>query len=146
MRRSERASQRSPSGSPQPLLIFDGDCSFCTTSVRWLEAAFPGSFAVVPYQRTNLASLALTEQQCRDRIQWVAVPSAPSLGRRDGARAVSALLRRGGQDRGGLSGIAALTLGRIADVPPISLLSTGIYALVAANRHRLPGGTPACRM
>ncbi len=27
------------------LLVYDGDCAFCSTSVRWLEDRFPDSFA-----------------------------------------------------------------------------------------------------
>jgi hypothetical protein len=29
-------------------------------------------------------------------------------------------------------------------LPPVSWLAAGVYSLVAANRMRLPGGTPAC--
>ena len=35
------------------VLVFDGDCGFCTTSVTWLAEQFPEAFATVPYQRTG---------------------------------------------------------------------------------------------
>jgi predicted DCC family thiol-disulfide oxidoreductase YuxK len=31
-------------------------------------------------------------------------------------------------------------------LPPFSWLAEGVYRVVAANRQRLPGGTPACRL
>jgi predicted DCC family thiol-disulfide oxidoreductase YuxK len=35
-------------------------------------------------------------------------------------------------------------LGQALRTPPLSFLAAGIYAVVAKNRHRLPGGTQAC--
>ena len=43
-----------------PLLIFDGDCAFCTTSVGWLGRILPAMPAAAPYQWTDLAAFALT--------------------------------------------------------------------------------------
>jgi hypothetical protein len=34
--------------------------------------------------------------------------------------------------------------GALLLVPPFSWIGAGLYRLIAANRHRLPGGTPAC--
>ncbi|PXX54790.1 hypothetical protein DFR70_12384 [Nocardia tenerifensis] len=31
-------------------------------------------------------------------------------------------------------------------IPPINWLTAALYHLVAVNRHRLPGGTPACTL
>lgn len=125
--------------------MFDGDCGFCTTSVRWLERAFPRGFDTVPYQRAPLASYGLTAHECRDRLQWLARPDDPrDRGREQGARAVGALLRTGGRLRGGVSGAVWATAGTLAFLPPTSWLAAALYAWVAANRYRLPGGTPAC--
>ena len=43
---------------------------------------------------------------------------------------------------GGLWRLAGLVLSR----PPVLWLARPVYALVAANRHRLPGGTATCRL
>ncbi len=127
-----------------PVLVFDGDCAFCSTSVRWLRSRFPASFAAVPYQRTDLASLGLTERECHDRVQWIGDVAAPATTRESGARAVGALLRRGGVDRGGVLGALCRVAGALTAVAPTSWAAEGVYLLVAANRDRLPGGTPTC--
>jgi predicted DCC family thiol-disulfide oxidoreductase YuxK len=127
-----------------PVLVYDGDCAFCSTSVRWLESRFPGSFAAVPHQRTDLDTLGLTERECHDRVQWIGDVAAPMTTRESGARAVGALLRRGGADRGGALGVLCRVAGALTTVPPASWAAEGLYLLVAANRNRLPGGTPTC--
>ena len=129
-----------------PLLVFDGDCGFCTTSVRWFERRFPDAFATTPYQFADLESLGLTERECHDRVQWIGDVAAPRTTRSEGARAVAAMVRHGGGRIGGLLGAAWRVAGTVADVPPVSLLADAVYAAVAANRQRLPGGTPACAM
>ncbi len=37
-------------------------------------------------------------------------------------------------------------IGRLMLVPPVSWLAAAVYAVVARNRHRLPGATDACRV
>jgi predicted DCC family thiol-disulfide oxidoreductase YuxK len=37
-------------------------------------------------------------------------------------------------------------LGWLALVPPTRWIASGVYRLIADNRHRLPGGTAACSM
>jgi predicted DCC family thiol-disulfide oxidoreductase YuxK len=129
-----------------PVLVYDGDCAFCSTSVRWLQARLPQGFTPVPYQRADLGALALTEAECHARLQWVGDPTEPATTRESGARAVGALLRQGGRSRGGAAGAAWRAVGVLPSVPPFSWVASGVYRLVAANRHRLPGGTPTCRM
>ena len=129
-----------------PVLLYDGDCGFCSTSVRWLETRFPDTFTAIPYQRTDLELLGLTERDCQERVQWVGDVAAPVTSRASGARAVGALLRRGGRDRGGLTGTAYGLVGSLTTKSMTSWATDAVYGLVAANRHRLPGGTPTCRL
>jgi len=129
-----------------PLLVFDGDCGFCTTSVRWFERQFPDAFATTPYQFTDLEVLGLTPEECAEKVQWIEDVAAPRTTRSEGARAVSAMVRHGGRSIGGALGAAWRAAGTVADVVPVSLLADVVYAAVAANRQRLPGGTPACAM
>ena len=128
-------------------MVFDGDCAFCTSGITWLARALPGGFDAVPYQRADLAALGLTLAECRARLQWTTGRGAPGpeSERRSGAQAVAALLRAGGRARGGLVGGAARVVGTLAAHPPLSWVAAGVYAVVAANRSRLPGGTPACQ-
>ncbi len=53
-----------------------------------------------------------------------------------GHRAVAAALRHGSP--------AWQQVGRILDADALAPLASAGYDLVARNRHRLPGGTPAC--
>jgi predicted DCC family thiol-disulfide oxidoreductase YuxK len=131
--------QMGPEGAPKvpfrPVLVYDGDCGFCTSSVRLLRWAFPGSYRVVAWQEADLEELGLSRQRCQEAVQWV----DPMGERREGAAAFSAVLQSAGRP-------AARALGRLLDLPIVSGLAAGLYALVAANRDRLPGGTPACRL
>lgn len=115
----------------QPVLVYDGDCGFCTSSVRLLERI--GARAeTVPWQRADLPGLGLTEEVAAASVQWVETDGAIHSGH----EAVAAALVSAG-------GIWA-PAGRLLLRPGISPLAAGAYRLVAANRRRLPGGTPAC--
>ncbi|HET7900183.1 MAG TPA: DCC1-like thiol-disulfide oxidoreductase family protein [Candidatus Nanopelagicales bacterium] len=128
------------------VLVFDGDCGFCTTSVTWLAARFPGAFATVPYQRTDLDALGLTERECDEKVQWIGDVTSPVTTRSSGAAAVGALLRVGGRRRRGVVGTLSRGLGVLAVSRPTSWAAEAIYTVIAANRQRLPGGTPACAL
>lgn len=120
----------------QGTLIFDGDCGFCTTSAHWIEQRWPaGSAQAIPWQRLHvdrLAEFGLTIDDVRDRAWW-----ADALGVRGGERAVVAALKAAG----GVWGLVGLLL----DAPPLNWLAGPGYQIVARNRSKLPGGTPACR-
>jgi predicted DCC family thiol-disulfide oxidoreductase YuxK len=127
-----------------PVLVYDGDCAFCSSSVRWLEARFPEAFTTVPYQRADLDALGLTVRECHERLQWIADVAAPVATRTSGARAVGSLLRSGGRGRGRAGGLLWRAVAVLTVVPPASWAAEGVYRVVAANRRRLPGGTPTC--
>lgn len=112
-------------------VVYDGDCAFCTRSAAWLARQAGGSLVVVPWQRADLAGWGLTEAQCRAAVQLV----GPS-GRASGGQAVAGALRH---CRAPLAAAGALLSWR-----PLRPVVEGAYRLVAANRHRLPGGTAAC--
>ena len=115
-----------------PTLLFDGDCGFCTSAARWGERHLAGDVRVVPWQRTDLGPLRLTAAECGHSVQWV-----DGDRRASGARAIGAWLTR--------TGGAWTVPGVLTRVPPTSWIAAGGYALIARFRHRLPGGTPACR-
>jgi predicted DCC family thiol-disulfide oxidoreductase YuxK len=117
----------------EPFLVYDGDCGFCTSSVRWLRRWVQGAYRVEAWQDADLAELGLDEEQCRKAVQWV----DPGGGRAQGAAAFAAALRTDRRWR---------AFGRLLEVSPLSRLAEAVYEVVARNRHRLPGGTPACRL
>jgi predicted DCC family thiol-disulfide oxidoreductase YuxK len=116
-----------------PALVFDGDCSFCTSSAEKAEKWFQLS-RVEPWQFANLEELGLSPQQCETALQWVGVNGNVESGH----LAVAAAM----QYRGSAWGV----LGRVLRWPVITLLGGVAYRWIAKNRHRLPGGTPACAM
>ena len=115
----------------RPALVFDGDCAFCTSSVRALKRIGPKA-EIVAWQQTDLAALGLTEEEAAAAVQWVEIDGTI----RSGHEAVAAAL-------GSAGGIWAPG-GRVLLSPGISPIAAGAYRLIANNRHRLPGGTPAC--
>jgi predicted DCC family thiol-disulfide oxidoreductase YuxK len=117
----------------RPVLVFDGDCAFCTNCVHALERIGPRA-RIVAWQLTDLPALGLTEEQAAAAVQWVAADG----GTRSGHEAIAAALLSAG-------GIWRLA-GRLLLAPGISWLAARVYRLVADNRHRLPGGTPACAL
>jgi predicted DCC family thiol-disulfide oxidoreductase YuxK len=120
-----------------PLLVYDGDCSFCSSSARWLTARWQGPEQAVAWQHLSadqLERLGLTLDDVRCAAWWVDPTGRRSRGHLAIARALSAA-------HGWPS-----VVGHILLVPPFRWLAAGTYPLIARWRHRLPGGTPACRM
>lgn len=118
----------------EPTLVFDGDCGFCTSSVRWLERRCRPAVAFVPWQRLDLEANGLTRDEVTRAVQWL--PASPAAPVRSGAAAAARTLLR---SRWPWRAVGALML-----VPPISWIAAAAYHLIAVNRYRLPGGTPAC--
>lgn len=120
-----------------PVLLFDGDCGICTSSSRFvtdLVRARPDDFDVMAWQDADLAALGLTPQQCDEALQWVS-----GNGRISSAQdAVARVLLQGRWPFRPLGALIAL--------PGMNALAGVVYRWVAANRHRLPGGTPACSL
>lgn len=117
-----------------PLLVFDGDCAFCTTWVNRLENWLPYFPAVTPWQWIDLDAFGLTQRDVTD-YAWVLTPRRQFAGH----LAFSALLRM--QPTAGWR-----FLGHLLATAPFSWIAAIGYSAIAANRHRLPGGTPACAL
>ena len=119
----------------EPILLFDGDCAFCTASVTFLQRHIRPKARIIPWQHADLGTFGVSERECQESIQWFAAPGARPLTQ---GRAVAAALR---------TGSAPWPLvGRLMQAPGIVQVANAAYRLVAANRFRLPGSTPACRL
>lgn len=116
----------------RPVLLFDGDCAFCTSCVGVVERRIKPAAEVVAWQFADLVALGVSEQQASDALQWV----EPDGTVRSGHRAVAAMLASAGP--------VHRLAGRVLLLPGISWAAAHAYRLIADNRHRLPGGTPAC--
>lgn len=120
---------------PVPVLVFDGDCAFCTSSARLLAARLrrsPTDFAVEPWQHLDLDALGLTPQECSEALRWVGADGRHDHGEGAVGRALLA-------SRWWVRPVGALLL-----LPGVRAAAGVVYRWVARNRHRLPGGTPAC--
>lgn len=114
-----------------PLLVFDGDCGFCTRTLGWLRLMDRRRIIeTVPFQRPGVPeSLGLTREQCARSVQWRGADGV----RAEGAEAIA----------------AALSVALRSDLPNRLHQRTAtpqrvLYDAVARNRHRLPGITPWC--
>jgi len=118
----------------KPILIFDGDCAFCSSSVRVLRRMIGSKIIrTQPYQRLKPADYGLTEQECSEALRFVS-----KKGSFAGSKAVAQVLIE--------SKTPWLVAGRILNLPLISGLANFAYAQIAANRDKLPGGTPECKI
>ena len=127
-----------------PILVFDGDCGFCTTSarflVRWVVRRHPHPASsssvpsVQPWQHLELAELGLTPGECRTAVQWVDEGGRVASGH----EAIAAALRAGH--------LVWRPLGALLVTPGLSWLAGHLYSWIARHRYALPGGTPACRV
>ncbi|WP_078888888.1 thiol-disulfide oxidoreductase DCC family protein [Streptomyces sclerotialus] len=118
----------------RPVLVFDGDCSFCTSSVRFIERHLRPRCASIPWQRAPLASFGVPRRRAEHEVLWV----TPTNEVHGGAQAVAKLLMSAGK--------GWAVLGATLTFPPMRWLARALYQLIAHNRHRLPGGTPACAL
>ena len=117
----------------EPLLVYDGDCAFCTRAVELALNQMKVACRAVPWQQADLAALGLTPEEAAEAVWWV----EPGGRKVSGHRAVAAALRHGRP--------AGRAVGRMLDAPWAEKAAAAGYDLVARNRHRLPGSTPACQ-
>ncbi len=113
------------------MLVYDGDCAFCTTCARLLERIGPDA-EIVAWQLTDLDEIGITEERAAAAVQCV----QPDGTARSGHEAIAVTLKAGGPIWR-IAGHALL-------LPGVSWLAAKAYRLVADNRYRLPGSTPAC--
>ncbi len=113
------------------ILVYDGECGFCRRSARWIGTRLPTDARVEPWQSLELEELDLSRPDVEAAVWWID-GSGRSASRSHGAEAIGRSLVAAG-------GIWAAA-GRLIIHAPLCWLARPIYALVAANRHRLPGG------
>lgn len=115
-----------------PLLVFDGDCGFCTACVNLARRRIRPEARIEPWQTLELGALGLTVEQCAEAVQFVDDDGSVS----SGSRAVTAMLRTAPRPWP--------WVGAVGDAPVLRRLADVAYRTIARNRYRLPGSTPAC--
>jgi predicted DCC family thiol-disulfide oxidoreductase YuxK len=121
----------------RPVFLYDGDCAFCTSCARFIERRIPTSAEVTPWQFADLDALGVPQADAEASVQWIhARPGRPP--RAAGTSAIARLLMDAGS--------YWRPLGWLLDLRPVRWIAGPVYRLIARNRHRLPGGTAACRL
>lgn len=115
------------------MLVFDGDCGFCTRAAQWLVRRTRPRAAVVPWQALALKRWGLDEDECRAAVQFVSASGQVS----SGAAAVAGVLSTAHSPWP----LAARTINSALIAP----LAQRVYVYVAAHRGSLPGATQSCR-
>lgn len=114
----------------EPILIFDGECGFCTSAAHYVGSRWAGTARAVAYQQLGsdgLAKLGLTTEQASRAAWWI----DPGGRAHRGHLAVAGALRAaGGWHR---------VLGLAISVPPLGWVAALVYQLVARWRGHLPG-------
>ena len=116
----------------RPVLLYDGDCGFCTRSARVARRILRGDCTVASWQETDLVALGTNAARAQQEVLWLSRSGSVS----GGARAIAHALLA--------AGFPWALLGVLLLTPPLSWVARGVYRLVAANRMRLPGGTADC--
>ena len=122
---------------PRSVLVYDGDCGFCTTSASWIARHWPegDGRVAVPWQRLSpdeVRETHLSQDELRRAAWWIEGEEAE-----EGSRAIARALIAA---RGRWS-----LAGWILIAPPVSWIAPLGYRVVARYRYRLPGATPACK-
>jgi len=116
-----------------PILLFDGDCAFCSSSARMLKRMVGDKVSVLAYQFVDVAMYQITKADCEVAVQYAYLDQRSS-----GHLAIADAL------------IASKSLwsfaGFFLKLPVVTSAGFLVYEWVSKNRHKLPGGTPACQV
>lgn len=115
------------------VLLYDADCAFCTRAA----SAVPRlrlSVGVCPLQSVDLVGLGVDPERANRELPFVDGTGSVSYGH----AAVASALRTGP--------LPLRLLGVAMTLPGLNVVFASLYRLVAANRHRLPGGSSTCQL
>ncbi|RNL83630.1 thiol-disulfide oxidoreductase DCC family protein [Halostreptopolyspora alba] len=118
----------------RPVLVYDGDCAFCTSSVEVAQRYLQPPVETLPYQHSQLTGPIL--RRAEDEVLLLHPDGERVWGGADAA----AVLLLASPHRW------AWPVGWLLRLPGARAVAAAVYRLVARNRHRLPGGTPTCQL
>jgi predicted DCC family thiol-disulfide oxidoreductase YuxK len=107
------------------VLLYDGECGFCTRTVEVLARLSRSQHAVRPWQAEDVSRWGLTEAECAEAVQWAGNGRTAS-----GPEAVREYLCGGP--------LVVRVLARVLINRLTLPLGWPLYRLIARNRHRLP--------
>jgi predicted DCC family thiol-disulfide oxidoreductase YuxK len=112
------------------LLIYDGDCAFCKSSLKWAINNLSRMPRYVAYQKLDLSEYSLSLDEVKSKV-WVLLDNQQLGGHRAVAWLFSSQLE-----------LRWRVLGSFISIT--SPVSGWIYNWIAKNRHLMPGGTKEC--
>ena len=115
-------------------LIFDGDCGFCTSSANFIARHTSTPIEIHPWQFIDVSAYGLTEAQVSAKVYMV-VDGVPFAGHEAFAKILIVQ-----------PNLFLRAIGHALMAPPFSWLASPAYFFIAKYRHKLPGGTPACKI
>ena len=116
--------------APRPLLVYDGECGFCSSCVRWITARWPHGAEVQPWQQlgaTRLAEIGLTIPDTEAAAWWVGTDGSRYRGH---LAIAQALMWSDGWRR---------LAGRLLSMRVMYVPGAVGYWFIARYRHLLPG-------
>ncbi len=117
-----------------PLLVYDGDCGFCSSSAEAAQRYLQPPVEVVAYQNSRITGATL------ERAKEEVVLLHPDGERVWGGADAAAVLLLASPHRW------AWPAGWLLRLPGVHVVGAAVYRIVARNRHRIPGGTPTCQV
>ncbi|MEU1303869.1 thiol-disulfide oxidoreductase DCC family protein [Streptomyces shenzhenensis] len=116
-----------------PVLAYDGDCGFCQTSIDRIRDLAAPTLKAMPWQFLPTESTSPHRRRLDREVLLLDGDSVLAGGADALARYVGTSPSR-----------AYRALAVMVRLPGIRACARVIYRWVSSNRHRLPGGTPAC--
>lgn len=120
------------------LLIFDGDCAFCTRCVEWGAKNLKPWVDTKASSQLNPADFGLTQDDFHKSI-WLVQTNNPKSTPLGANRAAAKILQQ-------QKNPFWRALGIVLDIWWIRPIARAGYYLVARNRAKMPGGTAACEV
>lgn len=108
------------------MLLYDGECGFCTRLVEEAADRLAADVDYLPFQTAPLATYGVSAAEARHALHWVAPEGRIGGGSEAAARLLVA------------SGGAWALFGRLLLAPPFSFVAAAAYWFVARNRAHLP--------
>lgn len=115
------------------VLLYDGDCAFCTSSAGWLRRHVISASPVMAWHHADLTLLGLNPGDSAEAVQWVEAGQ-----RAVGPDAITAYLQS--------STHSWRAVGRVLSTPVLQYIASPIYHWLGRHRDRLPGRTPASEL
>ena len=115
------------------MLLYDGDCAFCTRCAEVAVKILPEGMPVLAWQTIpDVERLGVTPAQLTEAAYFIDAGGVPRRGHEAIAYTIIATRKW------------YSPLGRLLLLPPISWIAKVVCAWVAKNRDKMPGGTAAC--